>query len=146
MRNIKYIIVHHSGTEDGKICEFQAIRGWHIHHNCWIDIGYHFGIERIGKEWNWEVLVGRPLHWVGAHARGHNNNSIGICFVGNYSKVKPSHKMIQIAVRRIIVPLVKTFNVPLENILPHRAVNNTSCPGKMFEMEYLIDEIQRRLK
>lgn len=40
-------------------------------------IGYHYVIRRSGL-----VEVGRQLNEVGAHCRGHNTDSIGICLVG----------------------------------------------------------------
>lgn len=41
------------------------------------EIGYHFVIRRDG-----EVETGRPLGEIGAHARGHNHRSVGVCLVG----------------------------------------------------------------
>ena len=40
-------------------------------------IGYHYVIRRDGT-----VEPGRPLWMVGAHCKGHNTNSIGICYEG----------------------------------------------------------------
>ena len=41
------------------------------------DIGYHFVIQRNG-----EVDEGRPIEQTGAHVKGHNHDSIGICYIG----------------------------------------------------------------
>lgn len=43
----------------------------------WSDVGYHYIIKRNGDR-----EVGRPLHRSGAHARGHNSNSVGVCLIG----------------------------------------------------------------
>ena len=43
----------------------------------WSDIGYNIVIRRSGK-----VDVGRPLDCQGAHVKGHNHNTLGICLVG----------------------------------------------------------------
>lgn len=84
MRKINKIIVHHTATEDdGDISNVASIRWYHINKRGWRDIGYHFLIEKIGN--NYEVLVGRPLDIIGAHAYGHNTGSIGVAFIGNYS-------------------------------------------------------------
>ena len=40
-------------------------------------IGYHYVIDLDGK-----VEVGRPLTMTGAHCKGWNDHSIGICYVG----------------------------------------------------------------
>jgi N-acetyl-anhydromuramyl-L-alanine amidase AmpD len=55
----------------------KEIRDWHVNGNGWSDIGYHYVIRRNG-----EVEVGRPESVAGAHTRGSNSNSIGICLVG----------------------------------------------------------------
>lgn len=145
MRDIDYIVIHHSGTEDGSTNDWGAIRRWHINHNKWKDIGYHFGIEKIGNMFDWEVLVGRPLDQNGAHAPGRNQDSIGICFVGNYDMVVPSNEMIKIAVKRLIVPLMKTFDIPVKNILKHSNVNATNCPGLKFNFHYLEQQVWKYL-
>lgn len=54
----------------------KEIRSWHEARG-WSDIGYHFVIRRDG-----EVEVGRPLERIGAHCKGHNKHSIGVCLVG----------------------------------------------------------------
>ena len=43
----------------------------------WSDIGYHFVIRRNGT-----IERGRDQSLEGAHAHGHNQDSIGICLVG----------------------------------------------------------------
>jgi N-acetyl-anhydromuramyl-L-alanine amidase AmpD len=52
------------------------IRGWHKMKG-WSDIGYHYVIRRNG-----ELETGRPLERAGAHVRGHNKNSVGVCLIG----------------------------------------------------------------
>ena len=55
----------------------KEIRKWHVDENKWSDIGYHDVIRRNGA-----IETGRPLEKPGAHAKGHNQNAIGICLVG----------------------------------------------------------------
>ena len=45
----------------------------------WSDIGYHHVIQRDGS-----LGVGRPLWQAGAHTRGQNGDSIGICLMGGH--------------------------------------------------------------
>ena len=40
-------------------------------------IGYHYVIYRDGS-----IHPGRPVEEIGAHCRGHNANSIGVCYIG----------------------------------------------------------------
>lgn len=73
-RNITKIIVHHSATDQGDVDSF---RKHHMETKGWDDVGYHFVIKRDGT-----LQYGRPLFKQGAHAKGRNWNSIGICLVG----------------------------------------------------------------
>ena len=57
------------------------IRLWHTRDNGWSDIGYHYVIKRDGT-----IEGGRPEEVPGAHTRGHNTNSIGICMVGGKAR------------------------------------------------------------
>jgi len=77
MRDINLIVVHCSATPEGRDVSTETIRGWHVNERKWSDIGYHYVIELNGK-----VKNGRPLERAGAHVRGFNKNSIGICYVG----------------------------------------------------------------
>ena len=51
------IIIHHSAGPDSKIQNWGQIRRYHIDHNGWRDIGYHYGIELVG--YDYEILLGR---------------------------------------------------------------------------------------
>ena len=48
-------------------------------------IGYHFLIHPDGR-----VDEGRPLSMVGAHAKGYNRESVGICYIGGLRYGKPA--------------------------------------------------------
>jgi N-acetylmuramoyl-L-alanine amidase len=80
MRDIKYIIIHCSDSPDDRDVDVNEIRKWHVENNKWKDVGYHYVIKRDG-----EVQSGRPEEEVGAHCKGYNNNSIGVCLVGRRS-------------------------------------------------------------
>ena len=77
MDNIEKIIIHCSATPENREVDTETIRGWHMNENGWSDIGYHFVIELDGT-----IKEGRPIDRQGAHTKGHNKNSIGICYVG----------------------------------------------------------------
>ena len=76
MRNINKIIVHCSATPEGKAFSVDDIRRWHLKRG-FADIGYHFVIYLDGS-----VHVGRPLAKAGAHCKGHNAHSVGVCYIG----------------------------------------------------------------
>jgi len=83
VRKIDKIIVHCSATPKGKHFDVDEIRRWHVEGRGWTDIGYHYVIYLDGS-----IHKGRDLKIPGAHVRGHNKNSIGICYIGGVSNVK----------------------------------------------------------
>lgn len=76
-RKIDLIVVHCAATKVTMDVSVDDIRRWHVEDRGWEDIGYHWYIKFDGK-----LYEGRPLEIPGAHARGHNRNSIGICLEG----------------------------------------------------------------
>lgn len=82
MRTIDHIIIHCSATPpnwmDGEGVEAKRdeIDRWHKERG-WRGFGYHALIDRDGS-----IAQGRPFSEQGAHARGLNAHSIGVCLVG----------------------------------------------------------------
>lgn len=76
-RKIDKIIVHCSATREGQHIDVDTIRDWHVNGRGWSDIGYHYVIYLDGT-----VHPGRPIERAGAHTKGQNANSIGICYIG----------------------------------------------------------------
>ena len=76
MRLVKEIIIHCSATREEQQVSVDTIRDWHLAKG-WNDIGYHFYIDLDGT-----VNKGRDIDKIGAHCKGHNRNSIGICYCG----------------------------------------------------------------
>lgn len=87
MRQIDTVIVHCSATPPGRDIGVKEIRDWHVNDNGWSDIGYHYVIRRDGT-----LEIGRPIHRAGAHTKGHNEGSIGICLVGGTRSYTQTHK------------------------------------------------------
>jgi len=77
MRSINEIIVHCSATREGQHIPVETIKKWHVEGRGWTDIGYHFYVELDGT-----IKKGRDIDRSGAHTKGHNRNSIGICYCG----------------------------------------------------------------
>lgn len=76
MRAINALVVHCSATPAGKAFRASDIDRMHRDQG-WDSIGYHFVICLDGS-----VEPGRPVAEVGAHVKGHNANSIGVCLIG----------------------------------------------------------------
>lgn len=126
----RYIILHHSLTEDGKTVSWNAIRQYHLKKG-WSDIGYHYGIELVGN--HYEVLVGRLQTEIGAHCRGMNGASLGICFVGNFDIEEPPLEQLNVG-RRLIRSLMEVFGISNERVKGHCEYSQKSCPGKKFPL------------
>ena len=78
MRDIDKIIVHCSATREGQHIDVDTIRQWHTSEpRNWSDIGYHYVIYLDGS-----IVPGRPEERQGAHCKGNNKTSIGVCYVG----------------------------------------------------------------
>lgn len=126
MRKIDTIVVHCSDTEAGDV---NSIRKYHIQHNGWVDIGYHFVILRDGT-----IEIGRPLKQAGSHVRGANATSIGICLIG-----KKIFNDIQFdALRRLVKDLRQ--QVGLVKVLPHSHFPSAKKQGKTCP-NFNVDEV-----
>ena len=76
LRDVQFLVVHCSATKPDMDIGVDEITEWHVARG-WSTIGYHFVIRRDGK-----IELGRDLTTMGAHVRGYNENSVGICMVG----------------------------------------------------------------
>ena len=71
-----YIIIHCSATPPSMDVGAKEIDKWHRQRG-WRKIGYHYVITRDG-----DIQEGRELDEIGAHCRGLNSTSVGVCLVG----------------------------------------------------------------
>lgn len=137
----RYIIVHHSLTEDSETLSWPAIRKYHKNKG-WRDVGYHFGIELVGDRH--EIIVGRSMLDSGAHCleEGMNYKSIGICVVGNYDDDAPPLEAWKLLIK-LIKDLMVIFTIPVENVRGHREfARYKSCPGKKFNMNLVREALK----
>lgn len=92
-----------------------------------LSIGYHYVIRRDGT-----VEDGRPVDQVGAHAKGHNSKSIGICLVGGINKdgkAEANYTPVQWeALLNLVVKLAKSYHISREHIIGHNQVASKDCP------------------
>lgn len=78
MRPVKLLVVHCSATAPNKDIGAREINAMHMARpDMRCKIGYHYVIRRNGA-----LEPGRAETEIGAHSKGHNANSIGICLVG----------------------------------------------------------------
>lgn len=76
MRKINKIVIHCTATQEGRDIGVEWCRKIHLRKG-WRDVGYHFVIKLDG-----EIQEGRPIEMSGAHTKGHNWDSIGVCYAG----------------------------------------------------------------
>ncbi|MFA5119212.1 MAG: N-acetylmuramoyl-L-alanine amidase [Candidatus Omnitrophota bacterium] len=141
----KYIIVHHSATDEGNALSLFDL---HLKRGFTSGLGYHFVIAN-GSCGKIDGQIEASPRWIkqmdGAHckASGMNHQGIGICLVGNFSKELVPEKQLDALVYLVKV-LKKQYKVPYENILGHGQVPDarTECPGTRFPWE----EFHRRIR
>lgn len=76
LTDVRYLVVHCSATPPDMDIGAKEIDLWHRQRG-FFEIGYHAVIRRDGS-----VELGRPVDKPGAHAKGWNNLSLGVCLVG----------------------------------------------------------------
>jgi len=132
MREIDKIIVHCSATPEGRDVSTDEIRQWHLDRG-WSDIGYHFVVELDGT-----VCDGRPIEIAGAHARGQNADSIGVCYVGGVDEDgEPKDTRTEEqkdALIELLTDLKANHGTPA--IFGHRDFSNKACPSFDAMTEY----------
>lgn len=126
MRRIVFIIIHCSATPDGKELPFEACRRDHIRNRGFTDIGYHFYLTRDGV-----IHRGRNQERVGAHCKGHNAHSIGVCYEGGLNaRGKPADTRTLLqrgAMLALVRELAKVY--PSAIIVGHHDLNPIKpCP------------------
>ena len=122
MREITTIIVHHSASDFGTVDDIDR---WHKEQG-WDCIGYHFVIYQDGSVHN-----GRDISKIGAHAKGRNKDSIGICLIGNDEF---SYEQ-RVALHDLCEKLAEEFSIA--SIQRH----HEECPGQGINVEVLQEEI-----
>ena len=132
MRTIDKIIIHCSATLPGQRVDVETITRWHKQRG-FKTIGYHFFIDRSGT-----IHAGRPLEQQGAHCKGQNAHSIGICYEGGLNKEgKPydTRTILQrIAMKELVAQLQERFTEA--TVHGHREFANKACPCFDVEAEF----------
>lgn len=131
MRPLNKIILHSTATPEGRDVRVEEIRNWHLDRG-WADIGYHFVIYRNGA-----IKLGRPLSEQGAHTLGHNEDSIGVVYVGGTDKsgnAKDTRTLQQKISMRLLIAYLKAKH-GIKTVLGHKQCSHTECPS--FDVEVL---------
>lgn len=124
MRTVTLIVVHCSATPQGSDFHATDIDRWHRAKG-WKMIGYHYVVNLDGT-----IEKGRPESMVGAHCKGHNEHSLGVCYIGGLdAQGRPADTRTsaqKTALRRLLERLHAAY--PQALIVGHRTMAPTACP------------------
>lgn len=124
MRKIDLIIVHCTATPEGKDFRAKDVDLWHRQRG-FNKIGYHYLVDLNGT-----VEKGRDEAEIGAHCKGHNSDSIGVCYVGGldkYGEPKDTRTEAQKKSLRSLLTKLK-MKYPSAVIHGHRDFAAKACP------------------
>jgi N-acetylmuramoyl-L-alanine amidase len=137
MRRLEGIVIHYTATYADRVVTVAEIDKWHRDRGFSGGIGYHYVIDQKGV-----IYGGRPISLPGAHVRGHNAHTVGICYVGGlnpgtagkigYDTRTAAQK---IAIRGQCVRLMKKYPT-IKWVLGHMDLAPTQCPGFDAKREY----------
>jgi N-acetyl-anhydromuramyl-L-alanine amidase AmpD len=138
-RDWQYIMLHHTASSTGSV---ESIHEAHIARkdskgNPWKGIGYHFvigngkgmGDGAIEPTFRWR----EQMHGAHAGVNKYNQKGIGIVLVGNFEDSTPSPAQLA-AVKKLVGVLKADYGIGSEQIIAHKDVKATACPGRMFPL------------
>jgi len=125
-RSIDTLIIHHSASDIEAHDNIEVIEKWHIKERGFKYVGYHFYINKKGL-----VSIGRRVMVQGAHCKGYNKTSIGIC-CGGASGITPQQRE---SLAKLCLNLVDTFEIKRDKVFLHKDLAATECPS--FDIEWL---------
>ena len=132
--DVSKIIVHCSATREGDdSINAEVIDRWHKARG-WKGIGYHFVVLLDGK-----IETGRMINKCGAHTKGYNCSSIGVCYIGGVEKdgktPKDTRTPEQIASMLELLRVLRKM-YPDAKIHSHRDFAAKACPSFDATSEY----------
>jgi N-acetylmuramoyl-L-alanine amidase len=119
--DVKKLIVHCSDSDQEAHDHINIIRAWHVDGNRWKDVGYHVFIQNDGN-----IQFGRRLDEVGAHTKGENDDSIGICLAGRHYFSEYQYNTLT----RVCIGLCLIFDLPFSEVYRHADFDDSkTCPN-----------------
>ena len=118
---VRLFVVHHTASPFRGSRSIRGIQEFHQGpERLWSDIGYNFLVAPDGV-----VYEGRGWAFRGAHAKGHNFESVGVAYVGYGDRPVPA------PAKRAILDLYRQAERRFGRLemVGHRDVGRTACPG-----------------
>ncbi|MEA1960689.1 MAG: N-acetylmuramoyl-L-alanine amidase [Bacillota bacterium] len=129
-KEIRRLVIHHSVSPDVSALDIHC---WHLNRG-WSGNGYHFIIRQNGQ-----IELGRSSDMIGAHTKGFNHDSIGICLTGDFTKYAPADEQICSLVK--LTHYLEEQYGKLE-LNRHCDLNPTLCPGNLFPWTEFATRVQ----
>lgn len=125
MRQINKIIIHCSATPEGRETSAEEIKSWHLERG-FSDIGYHYIVQLDGS-----ISYGRNIEKIGAHSRGQNKMSIGVCYIGGLDECLDPKDTRTPQQKESLLILLKTLKKLHSKavIYGHRDFSEKACPS-----------------
>ncbi len=134
-----YIVVHHTATanstdysQEHAFALSRSIQAHHMDTNGWPDTGQQLTISRGGHVMEGRnrslPAIERGEHVVGAHVANYNSEAVGIENEGTYTSAEPTGDLWD-ALVETVAWLVAQYGVSPDNIVGHRDLGSTACPG-----------------
>jgi hypothetical protein len=145
-RDWYWIVIHHSATPAGSVKDFDREHK----EKGWDECGYHFVIGNGTNSGNGQIEVGPrwPKQKYGAHAKTpdnqYNEHGIGICLVGNFDIDRPTAAQMA-SLDKLVVYLMKTYNIRADHVLGHKQTKPTDCPGRNINIFAIRRTVQAQL-
>ncbi|MDF1510611.1 peptidoglycan recognition family protein [Robertmurraya sp. DFI.2.37] len=135
IKKVTKVVCHHPDHTSWGIID---IHNYHRNSKGWAGIGYNYFITFDGR-----IQEGRGKN-VGAHCSGRNSDTLGVCFQGDFDKQHMTDAQVK-AGGWLIAKLIKEHGLQINDVLGHRDLAATACPGKNFRMADLKAEILKNL-
>ena len=135
-RRTEYIVIHCSATKPDSDIGADEIDDWHKQRG-WSGLGYHAVIRRDGT-----IEFGRHFDEVGAHVKGQNYRSVGVCLVGGVDADGNAEDNFSTEQLKSLTAIVATLEraYPDAEVLGHRDLSpDLDGDGVVEENEWIKD-------
>ncbi len=124
-----YIAIHHTATD----APLPEIVDYHMFRKHWRSVAYHYYIDKHGR-----IFRLLKPESTSAHAKQHNSDAVSVCFQGNFDR-----DSLQSAQYKAGLKLVYALHTKYPNaeIVGHREIGETACPGINFPLDRLKFEV-----
>ena len=141
-RNISLIVLHCSATRVNQNFTIEQLEACHKARG-FQSVGYHYYITKDGT-----LYPGRPESQMGAHAKGFNAHSIGICYEGGldeHGRCKDTRTLAQkVTMEELLQSLCVDY--PDAEILGHRDLPGVHKECPCFDTRAWLKEINFHIK